>query len=107
MGNILVVPGDGKMTVFWFSFDNMEEPDMEGQFMVLSDPPTMQLTAKGKHKVEFKGLDNAIFYRFKICAMNENFRVESEWSTPAQPCADKPKTLYKQEKRLVIDKIMK
>merc|ERR1719162_1339526 len=89
--NILVVSGHKKMTVFWFSFDNMEEPDMEGRFVVLSDPPTVQLTAKGKHKVEFKGLDNAKFYRFKICAMNDNFRVESEWSTPEQPTANKAK----------------
>ena len=77
----------------WFSLDKME---------VLSDPPTEagELTAKGKHKVEFKGLDNAKFYRFKICTINENFRVESEWSTPAQPSANKEKALYKQEKRL-------
>eukprot|EP01083_Nonionella_stella_P238825 836618_1 len=101
------VAGDKCVTVFWFSFDNMEEPSVCGHFSVISDPPTNEKKAKGKHKVEFQALKNDKFYRFKVKAINKNFMVESDWTKPIKPSSKKDKTLYKNEKRLVIDKIIK
>ena len=105
--NLHTVSGDKCITIFWFSFDNMEEPDVAGRFHVISDPPTTELKAKAKHKVEFQALDNNQFYRFKVFAINKNFKIESDWTVSVKPSANKDKRIYKQEKQLVIDKIMK
>eukprot|EP01084_Bolivina_argentea_P243507 408200_1 len=100
------VAGDRCISIYWFSFDDMEQPDISGKFLVISDPPTTKHIRTAKHKVEFQALDNERLYRFKVFAMNKNFKVESDWTNPVRPSANKNKT-YREEKKLVIDKIMK
>ena len=39
--------------------------------------------------------------------MTKNFKIESDWTTPIKPSADKERKEYKLEKQSVIDKIMK
>ena len=103
---LYTVSGDSCITVFWFSFDNMEEQSINGKFTVISDPPTIQQTATSKHKVEFQALDNNKFYRFKVIASNDNYRIESDWTKSVKPSAKKEKKQYKNEKNIIVDKIM-
>merc|ERR1712228_898956 len=106
--DIELVCGNGKITVFWLSFDDeMERKEIDGQFEIISDPPTETKMTKQRHKIEFDGLSNDTIYRFMVIAKNANFEVESEWTNKVKPMANKSKKQYKQEKNLAIDQIMK
>ena len=49
----------------------------------------------------------ACSYKFRVIAVNDNFRIESDWTTPCKPDAKKEKRHYQQEKNDTIDEIMK
>merc|ERR1712130_660182 len=80
---------------------------IDGQFEIISDPPTDKKVTRQRHKIEFNELSNDTFYRFMVIAKNANFKVESEWTEKVKPSKSKSKKQYKKEKNLVIDQIMK
>eukprot|EP00487_Bulimina_marginata_P007512 TRINITY_DN28867_c0_g1_i1.p1 TRINITY_DN28867_c0_g1~~TRINITY_DN28867_c0_g1_i1.p1 ORF type:complete len:107 (+),score=18.74 TRINITY_DN28867_c0_g1_i1:28-321(+) len=85
----------------------MEEPDIAGKFVVISDPESTQQVVRDKNQCEFQALDNDKHYRFKVAAINDNFRIEANWTEQTKPDPKKERRLYKQERDDVADKIMK
>eukprot|EP01083_Nonionella_stella_P316310 1146328_1 len=104
--DLKVVSGDGCISVFWFSMDDMCADHTDGHFVVISDPPTKTERTKNKRKIEFEALNNNQLYRFKVTAINANFDSESEWSERITPSANKDRTIYKQEKAQLIEEFL-
>ena len=87
--------------------DEMQSKEIDGEFEVVSDPPTFVHVTQQKQKAEFAGLSNDLLYRFRVVARNRNFEVESEWTRKVRPDRNKTKRQFKEDKERVIDEIMK
>ena len=108
--DLKMVIGCNAITIYWISFDNMMEEYLSGEFRIISDPQTESKIVKTKHKVEFKkgndddqGLQDGVEYRFKVIALNDNFKIESDWTQRVKLDENKTKKMYRQEKEEMAD----
>ena len=96
---VSTVSGHRKITVLWMSDDAefMEQQHIAKHFKIISDPQTRehQMTKKGKTRIEFQALDNEQMYRFQVVAVNENFKIESEWTERVKPQQNREDHKYK------------
>ena len=105
--NLITISGNKCITIFWLSSDNMEDPNINGKFLIISQPTTIEQKIINKNKIEFQALDNDKYYKFKVIAINNNFRIESQWTQQVKPDPKKSKSIYNQEKLNAEDEIKK
>mmetsp|Transcript_23842 Transcript_23842/g.38268 ORF Transcript_23842/g.38268 Transcript_23842/m.38268 type:complete len:396 (+) Transcript_23842:3-1190(+) len=104
---LIAACGDRAISVFWSSLDNIAHEEIKGAWLVVSDPPTTEITSTTRQRAEFTALDNETHYRFQVVAKNDNYRIESDWTTPTKPAAKKDSDEYEKDKNSAIDMIMK
>eukprot|EP01084_Bolivina_argentea_P052364 96204_1 len=106
--HIHTVSGNQCITVFWCSLDNMKEEQIQGKFIIKCDQKEIEeQNVQKHHKVEFNELNNNKSYKFQIFAVNDNFKIQSEWTKPIKPIENKDDISYKHDKSIMMQKIMK
>eukprot|EP01083_Nonionella_stella_P181333 649234_1 len=105
--HLITVSGPKCISIVWLSADKMEETEIQGKFVIISEPATLKKEVKNKYIVEFQALDDDKHYRFKVIATNNNFKSDSEWTQQVKPDAKKSKSQYAAEKQEAMDQILK
>merc|ERR1712113_1019009 len=93
------VPYDKEITVFWVC-EELKTPEYSGWYEVESDPPTFTMVVT-RQQARFRRLDNGRKYTFKVTAVNQVGKSESDKSSACIPDDEITKDLYARKKKAI------
>eukprot|EP00485_Elphidium_margaritaceum_P004014 CAMPEP_0202687728 /NCGR_PEP_ID=MMETSP1385-20130828/3367_1 /ASSEMBLY_ACC=CAM_ASM_000861 /TAXON_ID=933848 /ORGANISM="Elphidium margaritaceum" /LENGTH=1356 /DNA_ID=CAMNT_0049342569 /DNA_START=13 /DNA_END=4083 /DNA_ORIENTATION=+ len=93
------VPFDREITVFWVC-EELKTPEYSGWYEVESDPPTFTMVVT-RSQARFRRLTNGKKYTFKVTAVNQVGKSESEQSEASVPDDDIAKEQYTRGKKSI------
>merc|ERR1712113_925307 len=97
------VPYDKEITVFWVC-EELKTPEYSGWYEVESDPPTFTMVVT-RQQARFRRLTNGRNYTFKVTAVNQVGKSESEISAPCHPDEGITKEAYGLKKKRIACKM--